>query len=106
MSDIALLWSTFADRDEAERIARSVTTERLAACVNILAPCTSIYRWEGEVEHGEEVPALFKTTTLLAARLRDRIAELHSYDLPVIEAWPVSACANVWTWIDRETLAP
>lgn len=105
MSDIALLWSTFADRQEAERVAATVVEERLAACANILAPCTSIYRWDGEVQRGEEVPALFKTTMQLAPRLRDRIAELHSYDLPVIEAWPVSASQAVWAWIDGETLA-
>lgn len=103
MSDIALLWSTFADRAEAERIAERVVTERLAACANILAPCTAIYRWEGKVERGEEVPALFKTTTELAAVLRARIAELHSYDLPVIEAWPVAVSDPVRDWVARET---
>ena len=103
MSDIALLWSTFADRAEAERIAETVLAERLAACVNILAPCTSIYRWEVKVERGAEVPALFKTTAALAEVLRDRIAALHSYDLPVIEAWPVSTSTAVGEWVAAET---
>lgn len=103
MSDVALLWSTFADRGEAERVAELVVTERLAACANILGACTSIYRWEGKVERGEEVPALFKTTPELAGRLRTRIAELHSYDLPVIEAWPAAASPSVLDWIARET---
>ena len=103
MSDIALLWSTFADAGEAERVAGAVLAERLAACVNILAPCTSIYRWQGEVERGSEVPALFKTTPELAERLRERIAALHGYDLPVIEAWPASASAAVFDWVTLET---
>lgn len=103
MSDLALLWSTFADRAEAERIAETVVTERLAACANILAPCTSVYRWDGKVERGEEVPALFKTTPELAAALRSRIGELHSYDLPVIEAWRASASDTVSDWVARET---
>ncbi|NML05916.1 divalent-cation tolerance protein CutA [Sphingomonas sp. G-3-2-10] len=103
MSDIALLWSTFANRAEAERIAETVVTERLAACANILGACTSIYRWDGKVERGEEVPALFKTTPQLATALRARIAELHSYDLPVIEAWPAAASEAVTGWIARET---
>lgn len=103
MSDIALLHATFADRAEAERVAEAVLAERLAACVNILAPCTSIYRWKGEIERAEEIPALFKTTPMLARRLRDRIAELHSYDLPVVETWPVAASAAVAGWVAAET---
>ena len=60
MGDLVLLWSTFPDRADAERVARAVLEERLAACVNILAPCASIYRWQGEIKQDEEVPALFK----------------------------------------------
>jgi periplasmic divalent cation tolerance protein len=103
LSDIALLHSTFADAAEAERVARTVLGERLAACVNILPPCTSIYRWQGEIEHAQEVPALFKTTSQLAERLRARIEALHGYDLPVVEAWPVAAGAAVFGWISDET---
>ena len=58
---IATVYALFADAAEAERIAETVVTERLAACANILAPCRSIYRWQGVVERAEEVPALFKT---------------------------------------------
>jgi len=103
MSDIALLFSTFPSRVEAERIAEIVLAERLAACVNVLAPCLSIYRWQGAVERGEEVPALFKTTPQLAEQLRDRIGALHPYDLPTVEAWPVSAAAAVSDWVAAET---
>jgi periplasmic divalent cation tolerance protein len=103
LSDIALLHATFADRTEAERVAETVLAERLAACVNILAPCASLYRWNATVERGEEVPALFKTTPMLARRLGDRIAELHSYDLPVIETWPVAVAARVAAWVTDET---
>jgi periplasmic divalent cation tolerance protein len=103
LTDIALLWSTFADRAEAERVAEAVLAERLAACVNILAPCTSLYRWQGAVAHADEVPALFKTTPMLARRLHDRIAALHGYDLPVIETWPVAAGAAVARWVADET---
>ena len=103
MSDVALLFSTFPNRVEAERVAEAVLTARLAACVNILGPCHSIYRWQGAVERSDEVPALFKTTPQLVGRLRDRIAALHPYDLPTIEAWPVSAAAAVSDWIAAET---
>jgi periplasmic divalent cation tolerance protein len=100
---MALLHATFADRAEAERIAQTVLAERLAACVNILAPCQSLYRWNGTIERGEEVPALFKTTPILARRLGERIAALHSYDLPVIETWPVAVDERVAVWIADET---
>jgi periplasmic divalent cation tolerance protein len=84
---LATVYTVFADGDEAKRVARTVIEERLAACANILAPCTSIYRWEGQVEEATEVPALFKTTS--AGRLIARIAALHSYDVPAITSWPI-----------------
>jgi periplasmic divalent cation tolerance protein len=103
MSDVALLFATFPSKVEAERVAEAVLAERLAACVNILARCNSLYRWQGRVERGEEVPALFKTIPQLADRLRDRIEALHPYDLPTVEAWPVSAAAAVSDWVAAET---
>ncbi|MCG7346867.1 divalent-cation tolerance protein CutA [Sphingomonas sp. ACRSK] len=103
MSRIALLQATFADVAEAERIGRAVVEERLAACANLLAPCTSIYRWQGAVETASEVPALFKTRPDLVERLAARIAALHGYELPVIEWWSAEASAAVVDWIARET---
>jgi len=103
MSDIALLHCTFPDRAEAERVAETVVAEHLAACVNILAPCRSIYRWQGAIDRAEEIPALFKTTLQLAERLRARIEALHSYDLPAIETWPVAVGAALRGWVAAET---
>ncbi|MFZ5747581.1 MAG: divalent-cation tolerance protein CutA [Pseudomonadota bacterium] len=103
MSDIALLYTSFPDRAQAEHAAEAVVAERLAACVHVLAPCTAVYRWRGAVEHADEVPVLFKTMPNLVARLRDRIAALHSYDLPVIEAWPVAVTDAAFAWVDAET---
>jgi periplasmic divalent cation tolerance protein len=103
VKDLALLHVTFADRAEAERVAETVLGERLAACVNVLAPCQSLYRWNGTIERDEEVPALFKTTPILARRLSERIATLHSYDLPVIETWPVAVGERIAGWIADET---
>lgn len=85
---IATVYAVFADAAEAERIAETVMTERLAACANILGPCRSIYRWQGVIERTEEVPALFKTAQPDA--LIARIAELHSYDVPAAVAWPIA----------------
>lgn len=103
MSDIALVHATFADAAEAERIGADMVERRLAACVNLLGPCTSIYRWQGAVERGEEHRALFKTTPELARELADAIAAAHSYDLPVIEIWPAAAGDAVIDWVRAET---
>lgn len=103
MSDIALIHVTFADAAEAERIGRAMVDQRLAACVNLLGPCRSIYRWQGEVETADEHRALFKTTPALASELADRIAALHSYDLPVIEIWPAAAGDAVAAWVNDAT---
>ncbi|WP_066656285.1 MULTISPECIES: divalent-cation tolerance protein CutA [unclassified Sphingomonas] len=103
MSDIALVHATFADAAEAERIGAAMVAARLAACVNLLGPCTSIYRWQGAVERGEEHRALFKTTPELARELADAIAARHSYDLPVIEIWPAAAGDAVIDWVRAET---
>jgi periplasmic divalent cation tolerance protein len=101
--ETALLYVTFPDQDAAARVAEAVIDERLAACANLLAPCLSIYRWEGEVERSREARALFKTTPALAKKLRDRIAELHPYDLPVIESWPVGVGSAAAAWIAAAT---
>lgn len=103
MSDIALVVATFASSEEAETIGRRMVEAQIAACVNLLGPCTSIYRWQGKVETATEHRALFKTTPQLARELADRIAALHSYDLPVVEIWPAAAGGAVAGWIDDST---
>lgn len=103
MSELTLFYVTFAARADAERVAEAVLTEHLAACANILAPCTSLYLWHGTLERAEEVPVLFKTRPMLANRLRERIAALHPYALPVIESWSVAADDKVAAWIEGET---
>ncbi len=63
MSDALIVFSTCATREEAGRIARAVVEERLAACVQLLPPIQSIYRWQGAIEQSEEILMLFKTTS-------------------------------------------
>ena len=86
---VVSVYAVFADADEAERISRAMVEERLAACINILGPIRSIYRWKGAVESADEVAAIFKTAQHQADALIARIAGLHSYDLPCIVTWPV-----------------
>ena len=96
------LYAVFADMAEAERIGRQMVEERLAACVNILPPCQSIYRWEGATETANEVPALFKTTMDAADRLIARIAELHSYSNPALVVWPIAKLPVAYgDWVEE-----
>jgi periplasmic divalent cation tolerance protein len=90
MTGIVTVYATFADAEEANRIARLLVEERLAACANILGASRSIYRWQGKVEEAEEVAALFKTTSGQAAMLIRRLGELHSYDVPAAVVWPIA----------------
>ncbi len=86
---IVSVYALFASLDEAERIGRQMVEERLAACVNLLGPCRSIYRWHGAVEDAEEFPAIFKTTAAQADPLIARIGSLHSYEIPCVVQWPI-----------------
>lgn len=104
MTAIASVYAVFADAAEAERIARIVVDERLAACANILGPCRSIYRWQGKVEEADEVAAIFKTSAAAAARLVARIAALHSYEVPAIAVWPIVDALDAYAaWVTAET---
>lgn len=104
MSAIVSVYAVFAGREEAERIGRIAVEEKLAACVNILAPCTSIYRWQGQVEESSEVPAIFKTSSDLGSRLVARIAQLHSYDVPAIALWPIADTLSDYSdWVVAST---
>jgi periplasmic divalent cation tolerance protein len=100
---IVSVYCVFADAAEAQRIGRTVVEEGLAACINILAPCRSIYRWQGRIEEAEEVPAILKTSEDVAERLIARLSELHSYDVPAITAWPVAWAVPPYAdWVRQE----
>ena len=102
MSGIVSVYVIFADADEASRIGRAMIEARLAACVNILGPCRSIYRWEGAIETASEVPALFKTTRDKADALIARVRELHSYSIPAIAVWPIERLlADYGDWVEE-----
>jgi periplasmic divalent cation tolerance protein len=95
------VYAIFADAEEAERIGGAMVEERIAACVNILGPIHSIYRWKGAVETSDEVAAIFKTTDERAGLLITRIAALHSYDVPCVAAWPIEKILGSYAdWIE------
>lgn len=90
MSDAMVVLVTLPSKEAAETLARTLVEERLAACVNLLPQIRSIYRWEGEVEAGEEVLAFVKTTGPRFEALRRRVVELHPYDCPEVVALPIA----------------
>src|SRR3546814_5171782 len=89
MSDLVLVYTLFADAGEARRLSRLLVGEGLAACANMLGPCTSIYEWQGDVREENEFPVLLKTAIEKRAALMARLAELHSYEVPAILSWQV-----------------
>src|SRR5437764_15208379 len=84
---VVSVYAVFADAEEAERIGRTVVEERLAACVNILGPIRSIYRWEGAVQTAEEEAAIFKAEQGQAETLIERATSLQSYDVQCVVSW-------------------
>ena len=104
MTDIVTIYAVFGSTEEAETIGAAMIEERLAACVNILAPCRSLFRWDGAVQEEEEVPALFKTTRAKTEVLIAAIAERHSYDTPALCVWPIDRAAPGYAeWVGEET---
>ena len=99
-----LVFTNLPDRAAAERIADALIEQRLAACVNILAPCRSVYRWKGAVQHDEEHPVLVKTTSERYAALEAAIRAAHPYELPEIVALPVERGLPAYLdWVAAET---
>ena len=93
------------DRDVALKIARALIERRLAACVNILAECTSVYRWQGRLETAVEVPLLIKTRAAIYAEVEAAIKSLHPYELPEIVAVPIERGLPAYLeWVNAETV--
>ena len=77
-----LVLTTFPANSDADKLARTLVDERLAACVNILPPMRSIYTWKGAIELADERQLLIKTATHRVKELETRLKELHPYDVP------------------------
>ena len=82
MADVVVVLTTVPTGSKGEEIGRTLVEERLAACVNVLAPMTSIYRWRGAVEHEPEQQMIIKTTRNRVPALQARLGALHPYELP------------------------
>jgi periplasmic divalent cation tolerance protein len=98
------IYVTTGSRDEGIAIGRELVEAQLAACANVLAGATSVYRWQGEVREDAEAIVVLKTRADLVDALVERVKALHSYDCPCVVALPiVGGNAEYLDWIVKET---
>lgn len=102
MSERLLVLSTVGSSEEAERLARSLVEQGLAACVNILPGVSSIYRWKGALEQASEVLLLIKTRAERFEAVREALVALHPYEVPEVLGVPIVAGhAPYLAWLDE-----
>jgi periplasmic divalent cation tolerance protein len=100
VADYLQVLTTVGSEEEAERLGAALVERRLAACVQVVGPISSHYRWQGKVERSREWQCLAKTTADRYAEVEAAIAELHSYEEPEIVATPIVAgSAGYLEWI-------
>lgn len=103
--DALLVITSLPDAETARALAARLVEQRVAACVNILAPCHSLYRWEGKVEEAEEVPLLIKTSAARYAALEEAIRAYHPYELPEIVAVRIDrGLPDYLAWVAASTV--
>jgi len=104
MPEQVVVFITTGSVEEGQKIAHALVEERLAACVNIISPIESIYRWEGKVHDDQEVLLIVKTAAEMLEKLAARVKQLHCYEVPEIIALSIVAGAeNYLRWIDEQT---
>ena len=104
MTDALLVLTTLPNADAAAELARSVVNERLAACANVFPALRSIYKWQNKIQDENEVLVLFKTRQEHYEALKERILELHPYEVPEVLAIPVErGYAAYLDWLAKET---
>jgi periplasmic divalent cation tolerance protein len=91
VSEIRVLLMTAPSAAVAEAVVGKLVEEQLIACGNITMPITSVYRWQGAMEHADEVLVIMKTTRAAVAAVIHRVSELHPYDVPEVLSLPVEA---------------
>jgi periplasmic divalent cation tolerance protein len=101
---VLVVLTTLPDRASAEKLAEELVASKNAACVNLLPPCRSVYRWKEALQHDEEHPMLIKTTTERYADVEAAIRAGHPYELPEIIALPVERGLPAYLdWVTSET---
>jgi len=103
MTDKIVVFSTASSSEEAEKIARALVNDRLAACVNVIPSVRSFYRWQGKIEDSPEFLLLIKSSRERFDVLRVALEKLHSYEVPEVIAMPVvDGARNYLNWMDGE----
>ena len=103
MSDPVIVLSALGAPRDAERIARALVEERLAACVNIVPGVVSIYRWKGNVEQESELLLVIKTLAERVDALKARLLEMHPYELPEVVVIPIGGGHGAYLeWIAQQ----
>ena len=100
MTPVVFLYATAPDEATALRIGRAAVEAGLAACLNILGPTTSLYRWNGAIETAREVAFLLKTTADHADALRDLVLRLHPYEVPALAALEIGSRGSNPAFLD------
>lgn len=104
MDEKILVLTNLPDQATATALAEMLVSSSQAACVNILAPCTSIYHWQGKTESAQEVPMLIKTTRQRYPEVEQTIRAHHPYELPEIVHVPITGGLPAYlAWISQET---
>lgn len=99
-----LILTNLPDAASAENLARALIDAKAAACVNILSPCRSVYRWNGQVETAAEIPMLIKTTAVNFARVEALVGVHHPYEVPELVAVPITKGLPAYlAWLASET---
>jgi periplasmic divalent cation tolerance protein len=107
MTDKIVVFTTCGSEEEARKLASALIEKHLAACVNITAPVTSIYRWKGAIEEQKEWMLIIKTRREKFESLRILLEAAHSYELPEVLALPVvEGSPNYLAWLEAETSVP
>lgn len=102
--DLSLVYITAPDVEAARKLARTLVDERLAACVNVLGPVESTYRWKGNVESGQEIALIAKTKQSLVEALVCKVREIHSYEVPCVISLPIfGGNPDFLDWVRSET---
>ncbi len=105
MSEFVFVYSTFPDAESAQKLAEHLVTAKLAACVNLSAPITSIYEWQGKLETGPEIAVFIKTRRVLVDQVIAAARPLHPYTLPCFLVLPIeSGSADYLAWARAQTL--
>jgi periplasmic divalent cation tolerance protein len=99
-----LVLTNVPDAASAEKLALALIESRAAACVNVLAACRSIYRWQGAVERADEIPLLIKTTRAAYPWVEEVVRAQHPYDVPELIAIPITHGLPAYlVWLAKET---